>query len=148
MVRMRIRADEIERRRYDKVFDTHDLKHRHEFLLTFAQRVESFHEPRKQRLLNSAPNMRKCGHRYPVFDSVCLLLRNSKLTESSRRSRSALRKIRKSLARSILQEARLCGILFAMMRDEKEFEWTKATAGGGVAASEKWQALMETEAVA
>jgi transposase len=43
---------------------------------------------------------------------------------------------------------KLCGILFAMMRDEKEFEWTKATRGGGVAASEKWQALLETEAVA
>jgi transposase len=46
---------------------------------------------------------------------------------------------------------KLCGILFAMMRDEKEFEWTKATDGSGVAASEKWQALMndkQTEATA
>ncbi len=46
---------------------------------------------------------------------------------------------------------KLCGILFTLLRDEREFEWTKATAGGGVAVSEKWQALQsdtKTEAIA
>ena len=36
---------------------------------------------------------------------------------------------------------KLCGILFAMMRDERNFEWTKATSGSS-AAAEQWDALM------
>jgi transposase len=44
---------------------------------------------------------------------------------------------------------KLCGILFAMTRDERDFEWTKATSGKGLAQSKKWQELLsdtETEA--
>ena len=37
---------------------------------------------------------------------------------------------------------KLCGIMFAMTRDERDFEWTKATGGGAVGVSEQWQALL------
>jgi len=43
---------------------------------------------------------------------------------------------------------KLCGILFAMMRDEQDYQWTKATAAASVALTGKWKELTSEEPTA